>query len=58
MDSLEQETSSSSLPPADGGRAAYLVLFACAMLQVPIWGKTNTVGIKIRGTLCPYRDIG
>ncbi|OCK80382.1 hypothetical protein K432DRAFT_382278 [Lepidopterella palustris CBS 459.81] len=26
------------LPPADGGKAAWLVLAGCSLIQAPVWG--------------------
>lgn len=31
-------TESSGLSPADTGRAAWLALASCSILQIPIWG--------------------
>ena len=33
------ETQISPLPPTDHGRAAYLVLAGCTLIQAPVWGK-------------------
>lgn len=30
-----------SLPPTDRGKAAYLVLLGCTVLQAPIWGRSS-----------------
>ena len=31
---IEQPT----LPPADGGKAAWLMLASCCFIQIPVWG--------------------
>jgi len=33
------EVEHDSLPPADHGKQAYLVLLGCTLIQAPIWGK-------------------
>lgn len=33
------ETEISSLPPTDHGKAAYMVLAGCTLIQAPVWGK-------------------
>ena len=35
---LESEVELPSLPPADTGRAAWLVLAGCSIIQAPVWG--------------------
>lgn len=27
-----------ALPPTDGGKAAWLMLASCCLIQVPVWG--------------------
>jgi len=34
-----------SLPPADGGKDAYLFLFTCFMLEALVWGFPASYGI-------------
>jgi hypothetical protein len=36
-----------ALPPIDHGRAAYIVLLACTVLQAPIWGTTLISQLQI-----------
>jgi hypothetical protein len=33
------EVDMQSLPPADHGRQAYLVLAGCTLIQAPVWGQ-------------------
>ena len=37
--SLRSEIEQASLPPADHGKAAWLVLAGCSIIQLPVWGK-------------------
>lgn len=34
-----QEIEQPSLAPADGGKAAWLMLASCCLVQLPVWGK-------------------
>lgn len=34
---MEQE----ALPQTDGGKTAWLVLAACSLIQVPVWGTSH-----------------
>ncbi|KAJ5753622.1 uncharacterized protein N7511_007775 [Penicillium nucicola] len=34
-----------ALPPADGGRAAWLMLASCCLIQLPVWGFSTVFGI-------------
>lgn len=40
-----QSNETSNLPPADRGRAAYLFLFACFMIEALVWGFPFSFGI-------------
>jgi hypothetical protein len=37
-DLASSEIEQPSLPPADGGRAAWQLLAACCLIQLPVWG--------------------
>jgi hypothetical protein len=34
----ELEIEQPALPPADGGKAAWLMLASCCLIQLPVWG--------------------
>lgn len=36
--SVNMEIEQQSLPPADGGKAAWLFLAGCSLIQAPVWG--------------------
>lgn len=38
-------TAGFSLPPTDGGKDAWLCLFACFMLEALIWGTVPHIGL-------------
>ncbi|KAJ5396155.1 uncharacterized protein N7487_010458 [Penicillium crustosum] len=38
---IEQPT----LPPADGGKAAWLMLASCCFIQIPVWGFSTVFGV-------------
>ncbi|CAI7664281.1 unnamed protein product [Penicillium viridicatum] len=38
---IEQPT----LPPADGGKAAWLMLASCCLIQIPVWGFSTVFGV-------------
>lgn len=37
-DVTPSEIEQPSLPPADGGKAAWLLLASCCLIQLPVWG--------------------
>jgi len=39
-ESIDEPNASSSLPPTDGGKDAWLFLFASFMLEALIWGRS------------------
>lgn len=49
----EQEPEQSqTLPPTDHGRAAYLVLAGCAIMQAPVWGEAEEPSSLLAAILC------
>lgn len=36
-----EEIEQVSLPPADRGKEAWLVLVGCSLIQIPVWGKRD-----------------
>ena len=37
-DVTSSEIEQPSLPPADGGKAAWQLLASCCLIQLPVWG--------------------
>lgn len=37
-DEIASEIEQPALLPADGGRAAWLMLASCCLIQLPVWG--------------------
>ncbi|CEJ53908.1 hypothetical protein PMG11_00243 [Penicillium brasilianum] len=44
-DVTPSEIEQPSLPPADGGKAAWLLLASCCLIQLPVWGFSTVFGI-------------
>lgn len=40
-DSTNMEIEQPPLPPTDTGKAAWLVLAGCSLIQAPVWGISN-----------------
>ncbi|OHE99908.1 hypothetical protein CORC01_04809 [Colletotrichum orchidophilum] len=40
-----EEIEQASLPPADRGREAWLVLLGCILIQIPVWGYSLAFGV-------------
>ncbi|OQD75305.1 hypothetical protein PENDEC_c007G01758 [Penicillium decumbens] len=41
----EFEIEQPALPPADGGKAAWLMLASCCLIQLPVWGFSIVFGV-------------
>ncbi|KAF2841835.1 putative MFS monocarboxylate transporter [Patellaria atrata CBS 101060] len=41
----QSEVEQTPLPPTDGGRAAWLVLAGCSIIQTPVWGFSLAFGV-------------
>ncbi|KAJ5599292.1 hypothetical protein N7450_000359 [Penicillium hetheringtonii] len=44
-DEITPEIEQPTLPPADGGRAAWLMLASCCLIQLPVWGFSSVFGV-------------
>ncbi|KEY82975.1 MFS monocarboxylate transporter [Aspergillus fumigatus] len=44
-DVTSSEIEQPSLPPADGGKAAWQLLASCCLIQLPVWGFSTVFGI-------------
>lgn len=55
QDAPENDANGFSLPPTDGGKHAWLCLFACFMLEAMIWGSPTLQTICIRFVLMESR---
>ncbi|GFF77108.1 putative MFS monocarboxylate transporter [Aspergillus lentulus] len=44
-DVTSSEIEQPSLPPADGGKAAWKLLASCCLIQLPVWGFSTVFGI-------------
>jgi hypothetical protein len=38
---MQMDMEIQQLPPTDHGKQAYLVLAACTLIQVPVWGQSS-----------------
>lgn len=46
-DGITSEIEQPTLPPADGGRAAWLMLASCCLIQLPVWGMLCIQRVQI-----------